>query len=133
MATDFRVDLNCVDVGETGGPGGASDLLAGAPKIDEIKVQLQIGGESTQWLIRHANLREDKKINPDPARRVAFRPSGAAAEHGGPENRYSSKNIAGYVQNQPRRPTLRPVRGFFVKPRGADVHMLDPEILPILF
>ncbi len=53
-------------------------------------------------------------INPAPVFLAIFGPLGPTAGPGSPGMGSGSKNIAGCAKNQPRRPILSPVRGYFV-------------------
>ena len=65
-----------------------------------------------------------------------FGPPGLASGFGGPGNGAAWGNSGGHVQNQPRRPLARPVRGHFVFLRSADINRKNkqkfrpPEVNP---
>ncbi len=61
-----------------------------------------------------ADLREDKVINFAPGLWPIFDPLGPTAGPGNLGTGSGSTNSAGCATNQPRRPILRPVRGYFV-------------------
>ncbi len=59
------------------------------------------------------DLREDKMINPAQGFWPIFGPLGPTAGPGSPGNGRGSTNSAGCNKNQPRIPTLSPMRGHF--------------------
>ena len=104
---------------------GSRDFLAtvaaglfGSPAAGGGNVEAN-AGTSLTW----ADLREDKLINEKredeiiklaPGFRPIFGPSGPTAGPGSHGTGSGSKDSAGCTKNQPRRPVLRPVRGYFV-------------------